>query len=91
MKSIPPESQKSSCLVFLFVMLVKYQLAMQFCIVTYTFKSIIHTVFILCVIFLTNFPTKHMFAQIASTITIYHFTILYEEQPIVCMMLARIL
>ena len=80
-----------TCLVYLFVILVKYKLAMQFCIVTYALKNMIHTVLILFAIFPTNVLTKHTFAQTASTITIHHFTILYQEQPIVCLMLARTL
>ena len=69
-----------SILVYLFAILVKYQLAMHFCIVIYPFKSIIYHVLILCLIFPTNFLTKHMFSQTASPIIIRHFTIFYQER-----------
>ena len=68
----------------------KISIAMQICIVYYALKSIMHTVLIIVyVIFSKNFLSKHMFAQTVFTTTFHHFAILYQEQPIVCLMLAR--
>ena len=54
-------------------------------------KIIIHTSFILCLIFPINFLTKRFFIQTASTITIHHFIILYQEEATVCLMVAKTL